>query len=601
MPEAVRALPGGQRELILARRAAELPPGVAWVALGAEADLAREPPGPRLSLDGVLRPQRERLRKAFVEWLGRINVANAGIAWWAYTTSAKNLLASRFGDEVFELLGLRLLLETTEHSRIGVLGASAAQGEVLAALARRERWRLRVSGVGHRTAGAGYGAARVLFDALQVFGTWLRWFRRERRPATDAGQIHILTYADRAFRAENDAFFGPLARLLGERHPPLRCRVHAYVHGRAREVVPLLRAAKVSGYAPLFAELSALDIARTAADTWRALLRAARWPRPEPLDGLDLGPVLRAALRRDVACGAYFRNLLVYRAMRRLGARLRPEVFLYPYENKSLEKLALVGLRESHPGCRTIGYQHTSVTPRHTTLLFAPGEAARTPLPDRIVTAGAVTRRYLEAHGNYPPGLLVEGCALRQRQRAPLARRPRGHDRGSRVLLALSSSVAELRAACRLLAAAARRATHWELGIRPHPEFPLSLLTADLRAMLAGQGRDLSGTPLDENLAWADVVLYASSTVAIEALMAGRPVVYLDLGEPLEVDPILEPVPLRWHARSAEELVAAVEAIGALDEAEFADRAAAARRFAQEYFRPCTERPLDLLVRIEPA
>ena len=96
------------------------------------------------------------------------------------------------------------------------------------------------------------------------------------------------------------------------------------------------------------------------------------------------------------------------------------------------------------------------------------------------------------------------------------------------------------------------------------------------------------------------MVAYASSTVGLEGLMAGRPVVNLDLGEPLEVDPVLEPVPLHWRARSADELIASADAIRALDEREYASRRSAARAFTGRYFREFSEQRLELLVRIPP-
>ena len=75
-------------------------------------------------------------------------------------------------------------------------------------------------------------------------------------------------------------------------------------------------------------------------------------------------PLLRAALRWDLGRGAYLHNVLVYRAARRLLARLRPRWLIYPFENKALEKALLLAAREQHPPCRIVGFQHTSITRR---------------------------------------------------------------------------------------------------------------------------------------------------------------------------------------------------------------------------------------------
>ena len=579
MPD--RAGPGAvaPRELILAAAAAGLPRGTPWVAFGdADDDGA-------LPLGEALRPHRERLRAAFVDWLGGLNAANASPAWWAHNTSAKNLLSSRFGNAVLELLALRLLLERDVGPRLGVVGASAAQAEALRRLAAASGGTLRVRGAVARPSGGLPLPLSLVARAARSLAAWALHLR-SARSAVNA-DVHLLTYADAAFRDGGDAFFGPLAAKLAERVPPLTCAHHAWIHGEARVVAPMLARASRFAYAPMLAELHAADFLRALRPAFAAAARLARWPSPPALEGLDLEPLLRASLREDLASGNYYAALLLRPAARRLASRAKPALFLYPYENKALEKMLLLGLREGHPGARIVGYQHTAVTPRHATLLFAPGEAERTPLPDRIATLGGVTRDWLEANGRYPPGLLVEACALRQAPPFALARRSRSAE-SVRVLFVLSSSLAELARAARWLLEAARLRPHWEFALRPHPEFPLAGLPAPLRSALAQRARDLAGTPLRENLEWCDAVAYASSTAGLEALGAGRPVVNLDFGELLDVDPVLEAVPLHSRAADPVAMVEALERGAALGDEDYARGRDAARAFVDRYLRAPT-------------
>lgn len=579
--------PGGSlRELILADRIEDLPAGTRWIAFGGT---VHEGEG-AIPAGDTIGPHRARLRAAFVDWLGRINAANASPSWWAHTTSAKNLLASPFGNAAFDLMGLQLTLQARTEACIGILGASDAQAQVIRRSAGEGRLR-----VTERRAARQLPSPlrlRLLAQFLRALAAWVWWFRPMR--SSEPADVRLLTYVDAGFRDGNDAFFGPLAALLARRDPPASCVHHAFLHGEPRRIVPLLQGASQFRYAPLYSELELADFITA----WRAALGAVaqvdRWPRPALLEGLDLEPLFREALRQDIAGGAYYAVLLVHRAARRLAARSRPAVFLYPFENKTLEKLLLLGLREVNPGGRVVGYQHTSVTPRHTTLLFGPGEAERTPLPDLIVTTGEVTRDYLEANGRYPAGLLKAGCALRQPQRQVLPRRKEAG--GAHVLLVLSSSTAELIEATRRLLEVGELEPDWQLAIRPHPEFPLSRLPEPLRSSALARARDLAGTPLEDNLVWADAVAYASSTAALEALMAGRPVINLDLGEPLEVDPVLEPLSFHWRARSAQALVAAMHEVLSFGDEEFAQRRDAARAFTERYLRPPTPDRLALLL-----
>jgi hypothetical protein len=199
-----------------------------------------------------------------------------------------------------------------------------------------------------------------------------------------------------------------------------------------------------------------------------------------------------------------------------------------------------------------------------------------------VVTLGDVTRRYLEAQGRYPTGFFVTGCALRQRGGTPLERR--SGEAKSRLLLALSSSRQELVQAVALCRSAVEHGGV-ELAIRPHPEFPLALLPSDLRAWTRVSGRDVSGTALSDNLQWCDAVVYASSSVALEALARGRPVINLRLADLIDADPVLNPLDFHWQADTPAMLAAAANDIVALDSAEFDRRRRQALAYVDEYLR----------------
>jgi len=499
-------------------------------------------------------------RDDFVAWLGSLNRANAALSWWAYTSTAKNLLSSPLGEACLGMLALGDFLSRTEAARVYVTGFRPAQ------------------------AGAPVPALEPLARLLWQFARMLALCctGRLRAPEGNAPQTVIFTYVDASFRGGPDAFFGTLAQQL-----PANARHVAFVHSGYRAALPKLAA---SGYAPLFGSLRLGDL------LWALKISLCAWWRAARFDGGRLGSIpasalLRHALRWDMGRGGYFYNLLVHRAALRLFSKWRPRWLLYPYENKSLEKMLLLAARAASPQTTIVGYQHTSITRRHATLLFAPGEAAATPLPDRIVTAGEVTRRYLETHGRYPSGIFATGCALRQQRAAPLERRAPGGTT-IRLLLALSSSRRELVDAVALCRHAVETAPGIELAIRTHPEFPLALLPRDMAAWAQDHARDFFGTPLPENLEWCDAVVYASSTVALEALGRGRPVINLVLSDAIDPDPVLDPVDLHWKADGVAALIAAAREIAGLDAADFERRRTQALGYVDEYLRAPTAQAL---------
>jgi hypothetical protein len=545
--------------------------------------------GPRhLDLKAASREHAEQWRATFVDWIGALNLQNASLYWWAYTSTAKNMLSSPLGENSFGCLALQSFLEKTQAQRVLVVGASAAQRSALHAFVEQERIGWQVTG----------GRARlpVLEPLVRLFWQFLRiLFLRllgglRVRSQQTPGAV-LFTYADRGFRDGADAFFGFLAQRLAERSPPVPAVHVAFVQAPYRDVLPRLEAATRAGYVPLFGVLTPSDL------LWGLWISLLAWRRAAKHEAPRLGRIpgnalLRAALRWDIGRGGYFYNVVVYRAMRRLLARWSPAWLLYPYENKALEKMLLIAARDQSPECRVVGFQHTSITRRHATFLFAPGEAAATPLPDRIVTVGEVTREYLEAEGRYPPGIFATGCALRQ-QSGPLLERRARDDGKLRLLLALSSSRQELVESI----AACRRAFDGDhdvqIGVRPHPEFPLSLLPPELGEWVAARTTDLSGTALSANLEWCDALVYVSSTVALEALGRGRPVINLEISDWINPDPILHPVEFHWTAKSPSALADAARRVAALDAAQYEQSRKAALLYVKRYLKEPRPEALD--------
>ncbi len=569
------------RELTFVDHPEALNPGIPWARLGSSllGSANTEP----LDLSGQIRANRDRVRAAFVAWLGGINAARASLTWWAHTTSAKNLLSSPLGNQVLELIALQNLLGSANTTQIGVVGATHGQIEVWRNLANQLKAKVQVTDSTRLPETLRFPFLRILWQFFKTLAIWSVYMRPAR--AAYGADIIVLTYVDRNFRGGGDAFFGQLAGHLAKTTAKSSVLHLAYIQGPYRRILGALGASREFRYAALFAELHLSDIGWALAYTLAALKRAYQWPRLPMLDGIDFEPVMRRSLLWDLVKGGYFQNLLVYRAAVRVGERLAPEHLIYPYENKSLEKMLLLGLYSKASACRTIGYQHTSVTPRHTTLLFARGEAARTPLPNRIVTAGDITLGWLKAYGYYPDGILRSGPALRQIKRSPHSRRSRANPDKVRVLFALSSSLAELHKAALWLLDAAKEKPSWEFAIRTHPEFPLEYLPENIRCTVEARAMDFSSTSLDENFQWCDVVAYASSTVALEALMAGRPVVCIDLGELLDPDPMIEAAPLRWTAQTPADLIdATIDAIS-VSRLDFERMQRDAHAFANKYFR----------------
>ena len=89
------------------------------------------------------------------------------------------------------------------------------------------------------------------------------------------------------------------------------------------------------------------------------------------------------------------------------------------------------------------------------------------------------------------------------------------------------------------------------------------------------------------------MVVYVSSTVALEALGRGRPVINLALSDALDPDPVLDPVEFHWVADTPAALAAALREIAALDPDEFERRRGQALDYVERYLREPTDGALE--------
>ena len=530
----------------------------------------------------------ERWADAFVEWLGELNGRLASRNWWAFTSTAKNMLSSPLGEAILQTLAVVEVAREAPVRRLIITGATPGQAYTIARLFGSQRLS---SAIGATWSAAIVDLANLVRLAWHA-GQVLRLHVWRNKSDLPAAQICLMTYADAAFMDGGDVFFGTFSELLtdktGER--PLHLAV---LQGPSHEVLNRLRQARRYRYSPLLDELKTGDVLRAVFNTARSIFAVGRFARHfRPVAGVDVAPVLTEALRWDLGRGGYFYNLMVYYAARRFGGRASPSRLIYPFEMKSLEKMLVLGMRDGAPECTLVGYQHTSITRRHTTFLMEAGESARTPLPDFVVTVGEVTQRYLTERGRYPKGFFLVGGALRQVQR-PLMQVRTLRGGNLRLLLALSSSRRELIEATNALCDLGKKRSEIEIGIRPHPEFPLSLLPAGLRESVGVVMKDLSGTPLVENLEWCDAVVYVSSTVALESLMVGKPVINLRISDPVDPDPLLGDPPLRFKVRSAADLSQAYDELRVwLSQDNLSERAAAST-YVRRYLRPLLPGDVD--------
>jgi surface carbohydrate biosynthesis protein (TIGR04326 family) len=327
--------------------------------------------------------------------------------------------------------------------------------------------------------------------------------------------------------------------------------------------------------------------------TTRAIIRSVRGLKPREalkLNGVDVSDLVNSTVKEGSRSGDFFLNLLMYYCGRSLGKSILVTRCLYPYENRAWEKMFIQGIKASSPQTQIVGYQHASVAPIQANFFLGSEEADVVPLPDSILTTGNIIQDWLESEGNYPAGIFTTACALRQ-SHTPKNGSTVRRGETKRILVALGASLAEHINTVVFVEKAFQSTDEYELRVRPHPAFPIDSVIRE--APLAHKDFfEPSSASLQDDLEWSDVVLYATSTVGLEAVSVGVPVVHLDLGEFLDTDPMFGWHEFKWSANEPSEVIEILQKIAILPNVEYLDRQKKGNEYAAAYLKPVTKEGL---------
>lgn len=312
------------------------------------------------------------------------------------------------------------------------------------------------------------------------------------------------------------------------------------------------------------------------------------------INSKDVNYLIMQEIKKDCRTHRFFTNLLVYYCTKSLGKHISIERFFYPFENRAWEMLSLYALREGQNLTKIVGYQHSSITPMHLNFMLGDGEDTILPLPDLIVTIGEKTKKIMEESGRFPARILKVGCALRQggvKELAPVARKGKAI---KNILVVLASNLEEHVKALIFLNKVFSTCNSFDISIRPHPRFSIDE-AVKLAAPIDFKFK-VDNKPLNQSITQADVVLYLSSTVGIEALSLGIPVISMDLGGILNPDPIFDYRGLKWSVSKPEELLPTINCIESLSDEDYKNLQITAREYTQKYFYPVTEENLKQFI-----
>ena len=508
-------------------------------------------------------------------YIEKLNIKNAGVEWFANNCSAKNPLSSPLFDRILDYMSVIKFLENNIEKKVIILGATIGQKYAINYSINNNRnysFLFYFNTI--------YKKTRSYFKIKSYLKEIKLNFIDEKYDIFENVDIGVFTYIDGTDRSLNDPYFGNLLDEIKRNRPELKSVYFGYIYTPIKDRINYLRKTEKHLWAPIFSYLKETDISWL----YNKVILELNNPKYDldPIEEKGFYPnlIIKEVILEDISFG-YINNLVMYL----VGCRIREsnsiKRLIYPFENKSLEKCLLLGLNGS---IETIGYQHSSITPRHFSFLMGKEEIKVTPIPDKIITSGAVTKDWLINNGNFPGKRVFVGCSLRYKHNY-IEKSNSFNAKSAKLFLALSSSKEELFNGVRFLMELKNLNPSLILRLRTHISFPLELLPSEMFNWVNKNIEIRQETLLNENFEWADITLYVSSTVAVESLMYGVPVIHLDLDK-LNSDPLLSEVSNRWFASNTLDCNKVINEIANLTITQKNHLSKGAVGYINSYFKP---------------
>lgn len=311
-------------------------------------------------------------------------------------------------------------------------------------------------------------------------------------------------------------------------------------------------------------------------------------------NGLDVTEIYKREIKNGYFTTAYVSNIFRYFVAKRFAEVVNFKMYIQTFENYAWEKMTIMGMRNSGNKGRILGFQHAFIS--RNSFKYFPGKREKgiVPLPDKIITMGDATKRIMERYGSYVPHIFSVGCALRQEYLKDI--KPFKRRRYDKVVVPLTMVRKESLLILKFLYDSGLPETQIRVIVRCHPASPFNTFRKYINFKIPDNFIVNNEKKVAEELSDTDLVFYTWTTVAVEALKMGLPVIYLDILRPMYVDPLFECLFLRRTVSHAKDLLQTISELYSMKDAEFYHEQVLAQKYLEDYFYPVTERNLSPFV-----
>ena len=536
--------------------------------------------------------EKEQIMDEYVEAVSEIGAFNRfSLHWLCHPMSEKNdLVPNNLFDRLIRFLSFRRILSNVGENTLIILAQEAHLFEDIFRYLAANQMNFAVSGPTPREKGTGFSLKKLysfFLEAAQVQYRFLKSRLFWRKVVKKKTYTVIRTWFDSRspglIANAEDVYFGRFPRFLEENGHHI-LYFGEFGHGFEFEFENLkkdlnhpvlLGRSLINGLDYLRAYLFFLSV------KWKLRLK----PGVKILD-TDVGIVFFNYLRRHCRNPHIRTNYYTYRAAVKLVKKLKIDRFYMPFENYAWEKLTRAAISRYAGNVKVIAFQHAQVALNAAKFFLGKAESRSSLLPDTIVTLGEVTRDFLIREKNYPHEILKTGCALRHDY--SISNAPRARKRNRRILVQLWSFEKSVQLVNFVYASGIHVGEGgYSVILNPHPCHPMTKLIPHLDFEYKNQFEIASGS-LEEAISACDLVIYHGTTTCLDALAGGVPVIDVEFGDFITVDPLFDFHDFKWRVGAPGELAGVIEKIYALSDEDFYRGQKKGFEFVSKYFYPVT-------------
>ena len=557
----------------------------------------------RLGFQEVVHPrygkeQREEFLREYIDLIGLIGKEHGSREWWATHIASKNRFVSRIPHHLQKFIVAMETILRRDYDQLIILKPSwvivdslkkVLEGHGIDYLCiedRYSRWREIVTGWSSSILSALYNGFKMFIRSMYVRVKLKDVIGKSLNASKSCYVIKTFIY-DHSFSEDGgyrDAFFGTLTEFLKREKQVV---IYANILGAYGICLERIKKCSPQTVLPMEAFLSGADIFNAF---FRFLFCRIRIQKQAFFCGYNVSDLINNELVRTHH-GISFEQYLHYWMTRRLLQVARVETFLLTFESNPWERMCIMAARESSPGTAIIGYQHTVIPQASVNMFPSRNERDIIPMPDRILTVGEAPKEIMERYGDYKKGQIESSCGLRFEYLFKLSSGERKHT--GQILVALEG-IFEVYKMVNYVLNELERNSHYQVKIRTHPVLPVKSFRHKLVYNLNNVSNFCisNNTSLKDDIEWADVVIYWGTTVALEALSVGKPVIHYEMDSVLSYDPLFECEHLKRVVSDGKPLLPVIEEFYALTDEQYYAERADARRYLDRYFSPITEKGL---------